>query len=175
MTPLDATLANNLRVKLGKGRELPEEPKPKRVPRPKVASAEGDAPVKTPRARKKTDGAEEGAAAVELRPAATIVKPKPVSATPEILPESPEELRPAAAEVVTEPKPAAPPPLEEEGLGAGPKPAVTPGSPSLPQTKKPEPKIVPFRPLERPTPPRPSRHPAGPFAPPPLTVGPPHP
>ena len=33
MTPLDATLANNLRVKLGKGRELPEEPKPKRVPR----------------------------------------------------------------------------------------------------------------------------------------------
>ena len=27
MTPLDATLANSLRVKLGKGRELPEEPK----------------------------------------------------------------------------------------------------------------------------------------------------
>ncbi len=177
MTPLDATLANNLRVKLGKGRELPEEPKPKRVPRAKVASAEGDASVKKamPRSRKKTDGAEEGAAAVELRPAATIVKPKPVPATPEILPESPEELRPVA-EVVMEPKPAAPAPLEEEALGAGPKPVVTPGSPSLPQTKKPEPKIVPFRPLERPTqPPRPSRHPAGPFAPPRITVGPPRP
>ncbi len=177
MTPLDAMLANNLRVKLGKGRELPEEPKPKRVPRAKVASAEGDASVKKamPRSRKKTDGAEEGAAAVELRPAATIVKPKPVPATPEILPESPEELRPVA-EVVMEPKPAAPAPLEEEALGAGPKPVVTPGSPSLPQTKKPEPKIVPFRPLERPTqPPRPSRHPAGPFAPPRITVGPPRP
>ncbi len=28
MTPLDSTLANALRVKLGKGRDLPEEPKP---------------------------------------------------------------------------------------------------------------------------------------------------
>ena len=36
MTPLDSTLANALRVKLGKGRDLPEEPKPKRVSRPKV-------------------------------------------------------------------------------------------------------------------------------------------
>ena len=177
MTPLDATLANNLRVKLGKGRELPEEPKPKRVPRAKVAPADGSGPAKksAPRGRKKTDAVEEGAAAVELRPAATIVKPKPAPATPEILPESPDVSRPAA-EVVTEPKPAAPPPLEDEGLGAGPKPVVTPGTPPLPQTRKPEPKIVPFRPLERAAPPpRPSRHPAGPFAPPRITVGPPRP
>src|ERR1700682_2969203 len=41
MTPLDSTLANNLRVKLGKGRELPEEPKPKRPPRPKVVATDG--------------------------------------------------------------------------------------------------------------------------------------
>ena len=38
MTPLDSKLANELRVKLGKGRELPEEPaaKPKRVAKPKT-------------------------------------------------------------------------------------------------------------------------------------------
>jgi translation initiation factor IF-2 len=177
MTPLDATLANNLRVKLGKGRELPEEPKPKRVPRAKTAPTDGSAPAKkpAPRARKTADGLEEEAAPVELRPAATIVKPKPAPATPETPIETPEITRPAA-EVVTEPKPATPPPPEEEPLAPGPKPIVTPAPP--PQTKKPEPKIVPFRPLERPTPPppsRPSRHPVGPFAPPRITVGPPRP
>ena len=45
--------------------------------------------------------------------------------------------------------------------------------------RKPEPKIVPFRPIERPAQPsgpsRPSRQPAGPFAPPRVTVGPPRP
>jgi hypothetical protein len=35
MTPLDSTLANALRVRLGKGRDLPEEPKPKRPGRHK--------------------------------------------------------------------------------------------------------------------------------------------
>jgi translation initiation factor IF-2 len=172
MTPLDATLANNLRVKLGKGRELPEEPKPKRVPRAKAAPADGTAPAKKPAARrKKADSIEEEAAPVELKPAATIVKPKPAPETP---PEPPEVVRPAA-EVVTETKPATPPPPEEEPLAPGPKPIVTP-TPPQPQTKKPEPKIVPFRPLERPTPPpRPSRHPVGPFAPPRITVGPPRP
>ena len=44
MTPLESTLANNLRVKLGKGRDLPEEPKPKRPARPKtVTAADGTA------------------------------------------------------------------------------------------------------------------------------------
>src|SRR5213594_4379460 len=38
MSPLDTTLANALRVKLGRGRELPEEPKPKRAVRPKAAT-----------------------------------------------------------------------------------------------------------------------------------------
>jgi len=176
MTPLDTTLANNLRVKLGKGRELPEEPKPKRVPRAKTAPMDGSAPDKKPaaRARKKTDGLEEEAAPVELRPAATIVKPKPALATPEAPTESPEIARPAA-EIVTEPKPVTPPLPEEEPFAPGPRPIVTP-APAPPQTKKPEPKIVPFRPLERPTPPpRPSRHPVGPFAPPRITVGPPRP
>ncbi|MEK7715905.1 MAG: translation initiation factor IF-2 N-terminal domain-containing protein, partial [candidate division NC10 bacterium] len=36
MSPLDTALANALRLKLGRGRELPEEPKPKRAARPKA-------------------------------------------------------------------------------------------------------------------------------------------
>src|SRR5260370_42641246 len=51
MSPLESTLANALRLKLGKGRELPEEPKPKRVAKPKVpkeaAAATDGAPAKT--------------------------------------------------------------------------------------------------------------------------------
>ena len=42
MTPLDAKLANELRTKLGKGRELPEEPvKLKRVAKPKAPTEDG--------------------------------------------------------------------------------------------------------------------------------------
>jgi translation initiation factor IF-2 len=62
-----------------------------------------------------------------------------------------------------------PPPVEPVKPAAAAAPAAPP---------KPEPKIVPFRPLERPAPPppaRPSRHPAGPFAPPRVTQGPPRP
>src|SRR5512132_4486592 len=83
MTPLDATLANSLRMKLGKGRELPEEvAKPKRVARPKTAavSADGTPAPKKPssRAKKKvTEEAEESP--VEVKHAATIVKPKPAA------------------------------------------------------------------------------------------------
>src|SRR5262245_39738995 len=85
MTPLDSTLANALRVKLGKGRELPEEPKPKRPSRAKktddaAASADGTVVKKAPPRKKKTDLEE---APVELRPAATIVKPKPADKLPE--------------------------------------------------------------------------------------------
>jgi translation initiation factor IF-2 len=178
MTPLDQTLATELRVKLGKGRELPEEPKPKRVAKPKTAKEVALGPDGTPlparkpvRAKKGVDeGVEEP---VEVRPAATIVKPKPVVPT-EIAPEPPAVATPAA-EIVPEPPkvaPAAPPPVEPM------KPAVVPPppAPAGPQVRKPEPKIVPFRPLERPAPPpqRPSpRGPAGPFSQPRITQSPP--
>jgi translation initiation factor IF-2 len=180
MTPLDQTLATELRVKLGKGRELPEEPKPKRVAKPKTAKEVALGPDGTPlparkpvRAKKGVDeGVEEP---VEVRPAATIVKPKPVVPT-EIAPEPPAVATPAA-EIVPEPPkvaPAAPPPVEPM------KPAVVPPlpAPAGPQVRKPEPKIVPFRPLERPAPPpqRPSpRGPAGPFSQPRITQSPPRP
>ena len=40
MSPLLAAQANELRVKLGRGRELPAEAKPKRAPKPKAAEGE---------------------------------------------------------------------------------------------------------------------------------------
>src|SRR5213593_2291502 len=81
MTPLDAKLANDLRTKLGKGRDLPEEPvKPKRVPKPKAPVELGPdgTPIKKPARAKKAKPADaEEETAIEVKPAATIVKPKP--------------------------------------------------------------------------------------------------
>jgi translation initiation factor IF-2 len=178
MTPLDTTMANALRLKLGKGRELPEEPKPKRVPRPKKTEAvtEGEteaAPAS--RARRKAAEADE---AVELRPAATIVRPKPVEKDVPV--EAPEVLKPVA-EVVPEPKPVVAPPPEPVAPAvaapppvAPPKPIVPPPAPPAPP-RKPEPRIVPFRPLERPAPPPPRPAPRQPFAPPRVVQAPPRP
>src|SRR2546429_1409243 len=129
MSPLDSTLANALRVKLGKGRDLPEAPKPKRVPKPKVdetgdaAAAAGDAIVKKPASRSKKAKTEDEVLA-DVKPAATIVKPKPAGPAPEITPEppvvpepepeiGPEPTLPAPAPEPLVPKPPAPgaPPL----------------------------------------------------------------
>jgi len=171
MSPVDSTLANALRVKLGKGRELPEAPKPKRVARPKElgdATAAEAAPKKPGRAKKvKTD---EGETPAEIKPAATIVKPKPAVPAPDVVPE-PAFVPVPEPEILAEPTVVAAPPPPPE-LPAVMKPAAT-VTPLAPGTKKPEPKIVPFRPIERPAPgPRPSRQPAGPFAPPRVTVSP---
>jgi len=177
MTPLDQTLANELRVKLGKGRDLPEESaKPKRVAKPRVPKDGAAAPhgKKAPL----EEGVDETA---EVRPAATIVKPKP-AAPVEIVPEPPLIVKPAA-EIAAEPPlvmPVAtpPPPVEpmKPAAAAPPAPLMTPPAPQL---RKPEPKIVPFRPLERTAPPaapsRPSRQPFGPFSQPRITQGPPRP
>jgi len=182
MTPLDSTLANALRVKLGKGRDLPEEPKPKRPARAKTPRmVEGTevvdgAPAKIVRPRRPTQAAEEGP--LELRPAATIVKPKPglPSAEPvsERAPSVKPEVKPEPelpTEELTMPAPAV--------LEPAPLPAPVPvPSPSAPP-RKPEPRIVPYRPSERPTPAPPPartpRQPFGPFSPPRVTVGPPRP
>src|SRR5688572_14485552 len=96
MTPLDTTLANALRAKLGKGRELPEEPvKAKRVARPKVAGEAGAPKKPASRAKKGTAEEAEGSP-VELKPAATILKPKPAPAAEVVAPEPPLIARPAA-------------------------------------------------------------------------------
>jgi translation initiation factor IF-2 len=179
MTPLDQTLANELRVKLGKGRELPgESTKPKRVAKPRApkdAAADG-APARPSRAKKAVveDAAEE---TVEVRPAATIVKPKPPTPA-EVTPEPPVVVKPAAEIVPEAPRVVPPPPVEPLKPAAVAPPA--PPAPPVPTVRKPEPKIVPFRPLERPpvqpSAPRPSpRGPAGPFSQPRITQSPPRP
>ena len=178
MTPLDAKLANELRTKLGKGRELPEEPvKLKRVAKPKAPAEAGavvdgaEAVAKKPSRAKKgkpADAADDVPA--EVKPAATIVKPKPAEITGEapVIVAKPPEIAPEPSRIAP---PA--PPLPAEPV----RPAAAAAGPAAPP--KPEPKIVPFRPLERSTPPptpsRPSRQPAGPFAPPRVTQGPPRP
>jgi translation initiation factor IF-2 len=184
MSPLDSTLANALRVKLGKGRDLPEAPKPKRAPKPKVeetgdgVTAAGEVLAKklAPRSKKAKT---EDEAPTDVKPAATIVKPKPAGPSPEIAPEPPFVPEPEP-EIVPEPSFVAPPPepvaLKPAAPVATPPAQLAPPAPSAP--RKPEPKIVPFRPLERGAPaptPRPSRQPAGPFAPPRVTVSPPRP
>ena len=178
MTPLDQALANELRVKLGKGRELPEQTaRPKRAAKPRAPK--DDASGTTPKPARVKKGAVEEPAdeGVEVRPAATIVKPKP-PAPAEVVAEPPLIVKPVP-EVSPEPPrvvPPTPPPVEPL------KPAVVtpPAAPAPPAVRKPEPKIVPFRPLERPpvqpAPPRPSpRQPAGPFSQPRITQAPPRP
>jgi translation initiation factor IF-2 len=168
MSPLDSTLANALRVKLGKGRDLPEAPKPKRVPKAK-ADESGDKPASRSKKAKTEDDMP-----TDVKPAATIVKPKPAGPTPDFAPEPPfvpepePEIVPEPPVVVAPPEPLVPKPAAPV--------AAPPAPPAPPGPKKPEPKIVPFRPLERGAPPpRPSRQPAGPFAPPRVTVSPPRP
>jgi translation initiation factor IF-2 len=182
MSPLDLQLANALRVRLGRGREIPPEeaPRPKRTrkPKPEGAVADEETPAKKPeRARRK---AGEGAQPAEVKPAATIVKPKPAAEVTEA------EAAPAAfeqAEVLKSIEPARPllePAAERPGTAPSAEPVVKPPVPvSAPPPapappaapKRPEPRIVPFRPPERHAPPSP-RRPAGPFSPPRVTVGP---
>ncbi|HKQ66089.1 MAG TPA: translation initiation factor IF-2 N-terminal domain-containing protein, partial [Methylomirabilota bacterium] len=108
MSPLDSTLANALRVKLGKGRDLPEAPKPKRVPKPKVAEEGGDAAAVGDAARKSASRSKKPKSEEEIptdvKPAATIVKPKPAEIAPEppFVPPMPEP------EIVPEPAVVAP-------------------------------------------------------------------
>jgi translation initiation factor IF-2 len=115
MSPLDSALANALRVKLGKGRELPEAPKPKRVAKAKepkegddAAAAVDEAVAKKPARAKKAKSDEEAAA--DIKPAATIVKPKP--AVPDVVLEPAPPAPIPEPEIVLEPVVVAPPPPE---------------------------------------------------------------
>jgi translation initiation factor IF-2 len=172
MSPLLAATANELRVKLGRGRDLPAEAKPKRAPKPKPAEGEAvAAPKKKPAgapARGKKAAAkvsEEAPAVVELtpapapevvKPAATIFRPAPAA----VPPPAPPEIAPAppivpAATVAPPPAPAAPPAPPKP-----PAPAVAPPPPVRPVVAAPAPPVE-----VRPAPPAPKR-PMAPPAPP---------
>jgi translation initiation factor IF-2 len=176
MSPLQTATAHELRVKLGRGRDLPEEVKPKRVPKPKPATAETKKPAA---ARKKSDGVEPAAKPVRKRTTA-IESEEPLAPSPaeEFKPAAtlfrhtaaggPIEGAPAATPVVTPPAPApvpAPP--------VGPAPAVpTPAGPSI--VKKEPSAPTPLRPaVPPPVAPRPIVPAASPgIAPPPRRVAP---
>jgi translation initiation factor IF-2 len=191
MSPLLAATANELRVKLGRGRELPAESKPKRAPKPKPA--EGEA-VAAPKKKPAGDGApargkkaaakvsEEAAAVVELtpptapelvKPAATIFRPAPAAVPPpapaEIAPAPPivpaATVAPAPAAPAAPPKPAAPPvppPTPMRPAAAAPAPPVE-VRPAPPVQKRP---MAPPPPPARPAvPPAAAPRPAAPPAP----------
>ncbi|OLB05108.1 MAG: hypothetical protein AUH14_09350 [Candidatus Rokubacteria bacterium 13_2_20CM_69_15_1] len=172
MSPLDSALANALRVKLGRGRELPEEPKPKRVAKPRApkdaAATDGAAvTTKTTARSKKTAEVALEEPPAEIKPAATIVKPKPapeIASEPPLVAKGESEIAPEPSVVTLVPEV---PPVAARPAAAA---AVSPTAP----TKKPEPKIVPFRPIERPAP-APVRPARQPFAPPRVTTAPPRP
>jgi len=176
MSPLLTATANELRVKLGRGRDLPAEAKPKRAPKPKAA--EGDAPAVAPKKKAAGDGTPARAkktaaktlavtpAVVELapaldaaKPAATIFRPAP-SVVP---PAAPPEIAPApplAAVASAPPRPAAPP---------APTPAVRPAATAPPVELRPAPAVrrAPVPPPLNPprtviSPPRPAAPPAPP-------------
>ena len=181
MSPLLGATANELRVKLGRGRDLPAEAKPRRAPKPKAA--EGDAPAAAPKKKAAGDGTPARAkksaaktvegmpAVVELapaldaaRPAATIFRPAPSAvppaAPPELAPTPP--LAPAAQVAPAPPRPAAP---------LAPAPAIRPAAappvelrsappvrraPVPPPLNPPRTVISPPRPAAPPAPPRPA-------------------
>ncbi len=190
LSPLDMETANALRLKLGRGRELPEEPKPKRTVRVKSAASEG--PLRSRKAVVvKPDGEPD---LIELKPVATIVKPKPQEGLP--VPVSETAGEPAAVRPVPAGPPAGPPPLP---VAAPPWPLVQPAPPLVPAgatpapggppvaPKKLEPRVTTFRPTDRPAAPvapgagaRPARpappaRPPGPFFRPRITYAPPAP
>jgi translation initiation factor IF-2 len=186
MSPLLAATANELRVKLGRGRELPAEAKPKRAPKPKPA--EGDAVAALPKkkaaagtsARTKKVAAKAGEEApthVELAPAPVLEVPKPAAtifrpAPAPLAPPAPPEITPApplvpAATVAPPPAPAAPsrpvvpPPPAPPVRPAAPVPPVEvrPAAPPIPR-RAPSPPLAPPRPLIPPgAPPRPAAPP----------------
>jgi len=166
MSPLQTTTANELRVKLGRGRDLPEEAKPKRVPKAKPAVTEPKGPGAS---RKKIDGAEPSAkparkkAAVlepeeplapqpaeELKPAATLFRHTAAAGPVEAAPATP--LSPAPAPIVPAPSalpsaPASPAPVRPTMVTPT---TVTPTT-GTPATKD-APTPAPLRPAAAPTP-----------------------
>ena len=166
MSPLQTTTANELRVKLGRGRDLPEEAKPKRVPKAKPAVTEPKGPGAS---RKKIDGAEPSAKparkkagvlepeeplapqpAEELKPAATLFRHTAAAGPVEAAPATP--LSPAPAPIVPAPSalpsaPASPTPVRPTTVTPT---TVTPtiGTPAT----KDAPTPAPLRPAAAPTP-----------------------
>jgi len=129
MSPLQTATANELRVKLGRGRDLPEEGKPKRAPKAKPASGE----AKEPAAPKKKAAGSATAAKGTRKKVVTIEAEAPV------VPQPVEEIKPAAtlfrhtaaAAPIAEPVPAPAPAPEPTPVAPPPAPTVLRKEPTL--------------------------------------------
>jgi len=153
MMPVPTDTANELRVKLGRGRDLPIESKPKRPAKPKEVPAEaevlgeaaaarttgqvrdaGGKRILKPVSGKAARGEELEPAVESIKPAATIFRPvaTPAPPVPEIVPAAPE----LAAPVVLRPAPPLP-------VGPPPMPSPPPVLTSPPAPPAP---VVPMRP-----------------------------
>jgi translation initiation factor IF-2 len=172
MSPLLAATATELRVKLGRGRELPEETKPKRPPKAKPAA--GEAKV---HAAPKKKAAEPTTVSKGTRKKASTIE-----AEAPLVPQPAEEIKPAATlfrhtaapapvvepEPVVEPIPAPPAPvptvLRKEPTLLRPT-APTPATPTQPRIGMPSVAAGPAAPPKRVTPAAPLR-PSAPAVPP---------
>ena len=151
MSPLQAAMANDLRVKLGRGRDLPEEAKPKRVPKAKPAVDDAGVAVAPKPARKKA--ADDTTVAKTPRKKSALVEPEET-----VLPEPVEEIKPAATlfrhtaapTPVVEPE-SVPTPPPAPVVAPPPAPVIVPAAaavaPPAPPVVKREPTVL------RPTPP----------------------
>ena len=111
MTPLDVATANELRTKLGRGRELAPEAKPKRVPKPKAAPVEGEAPAEgqaKPARKTAAKGAPGKAPKIEPEPVPLVEVVKPAATLFRPAPAAPVPAEPAAAAPAPLPTPPAP-------------------------------------------------------------------
>ncbi len=170
MTPLLAATANELRVKLGRGRDLPVETKPRRVGKAKEVGAGSEtaadsaaAPATESAPRRparpgpgKTAKVEVESPVETIRPAATIFRPAPapVPAASELLPAAAEPdsspFKPVPSIVPPAPvspaPPAPPPPILPPPL-VPPAPVVTPPPPVAPSVlPAPPTPVAPIRP-----------------------------
>jgi translation initiation factor IF-2 len=182
LSPLAAATANELRVKLGGGRELPAEAKPRRAAKPKEAvaheevevsavgvateTAKEPAPkrahrvVKAPKVEVLPEPEPEA-----IKPAATIFRPSttpPVDVPPAPAPVAPPAPVPVAPPVAPAPVPVVPPVPPPVQVPAAP-PAVVVPPPPPPPRPAPTP-VVPIRPAVvtppaevKPAPPAPRR------------------
>jgi translation initiation factor IF-2 len=195
MTPLDTATANELRVKLGRGREVPVEVKPKRAPKPKAAPAEGG-DAAAPKPARKTAAKPAAAKAPKVlepepaplpevaRPAATIFRPAPAApgspAPTEVVPattappvmEPPRPVPPVIEPPRVEPvRPVPPAPVRPAAAAPPAAPPLAPKrplSPAAPPVTRPGPAPLSRQPLSatpRIVPPSPARPAAPPPAP----------
>jgi translation initiation factor IF-2 len=163
MSPLPVATANELRVKLGRGRDLPVEAKPKRAPRPKKVAVEGE--TASAPARKKGEVAAKPkkvaakTAKVEREPApAEVMKPAATIFRPAVVPAPAPESAPPPAAAPAPPVPAPPAPPIKPAVPTPIRPAAAAPTEARPTPPR---RIVPAAPIRTAPPP-----PARPAAPP---------